>query len=223
METPPPRYLIRPMIDADLPQIATIEKDAFPSIWPASAYQRELHLNSLARYIVVVDREGDQSPARRGALAGVRRFFGGEHPPEGADGLITGFLGVWHMVDEEHIVTVATRLSYRRHGVGERLLLGAFDLAASKGLDIVTLECRVSNTAAQALYEKYGFERVGLRPRYYTDTNEDAIIMTTPSTELPEYRARLDALRQAHIERWGEAEVQHAEIAGVRAAANAPH
>jgi ribosomal-protein-alanine N-acetyltransferase len=117
--------------------------------------------------------------------------------------VVDGFLGLWFMVDEGHIVTVAVRQSRRRHGIGELLLLAAFDLAESKGLHVLTLECRVSNTAAQALYEKYGFERVGIRKRYYTDNNEDAVIMTTPSTEDPTYAARIEDLRRRHAERWG--------------------
>jgi ribosomal-protein-alanine N-acetyltransferase len=198
-------YLVRPMSLADLPQIAQVEAESFPSAWPSSAYKRELQRNNLARYIVAVREEatGDRQQATGigRVLSGVRGILGHEEaqPAE----VVAGFLGLWFMVDEGHIVTIAVRESERRRGVGELLLLSAFDLAQSKGLTVLTLECRVSNTAAQALYEKYGFERVGVRKRYYTDNNEDALIMTTPSTDDPVYAARIEGLRRRHAERWG--------------------
>jgi ribosomal-protein-alanine N-acetyltransferase len=196
-------YQLRAMTVADLPQIATIEGESFPSSWPSSAYKRELQQNNLARYIVAA-RQGAPPPEREGlgrVLRGIRGMFGREPgpPPE----LVAGFIGVWFMVDETHIVTVAVRASERRRGVGELLLLAAFDLSSERGLQALTLECRVSNTAAQALYEKYGFQRLGIRKRYYTDNNEDALIMTTPSLEDPAYAAQVERLRRRHQERWG--------------------
>ena len=198
-------YLLRPMSVADLPQIAEIEAESFPSAWPSSAYKKELQRNSLARYTVAVGRTAPRSPERRGlsrvvsGIRGMRNSATDEAPQDP----IAGFIGVWFMVDEAHIVTVAVRQSERRKGVGELLLLAAFDLAREKGVHVLTLECRVSNTAAQALYEKYGFQRLGIRKRYYPDNNEDALIMTPPLTEDAAYRARIEDLRCRHHERWG--------------------
>jgi ribosomal-protein-alanine N-acetyltransferase len=192
------------MTVADLPQIAEIEAESFPSAWPSSAYKRELQNNNLARYLVVV-RQDAPVPQPRGLrrlLSAMRIRFG--RPPSPPEDYVVGFIGIWFMVDETHIVTVAVRESGRRKGVGELLLLAAFDLSREKGVPALTLECRVSNTAAQALYEKYGFQRLGIRKRYYTDNNEDAVIMTTPSIEEPSYAARIEELRRQHHGRWGK-------------------
>jgi ribosomal-protein-alanine N-acetyltransferase len=120
--------------------------------------------------------------------------------------LLAGFVGLWFMLEECHVVTVAVREALRRQGIGELLVITAIDLALRREQEVLTLECRVSNTAAQALYEKYGFERVGVRRRYYTDNNEDALIMTTPPIHTPEYGERFERLRAAHAERWGAAD-----------------
>jgi ribosomal-protein-alanine N-acetyltransferase len=208
-------YSLRPMAVADLPQIAAVEAESFPSSWPSSAYKRELQRNNLARYVVAVRQDAPLPP--RGGLGrvvdGIKGMFG-HNSSEPAPEYVAGFIGVWFMVDETHVVTVAVRESERRHGVGELLLLAAFDLTREKGLGVLTLECRVSNAAAQALYEKYGFQRLGIRKRYYTDNNEDALIMTTPSIEDPAYAARIEALRRQHQDRWGVAAGVPGDAAG---------
>jgi ribosomal-protein-alanine N-acetyltransferase len=197
-------YSIRPMTAVDLPQVAEVEAESFTSVWPSSAYKRELQANNLARYVVAVQPAAPPAqpkPALERVVSGLRGVFRSDTPSP-AD-YVVGFIGVWLMVDEAHIVTVAVRESERRKGIGELLLLAAFDLAWEKDVHVLTLECRVSNTGAQALYEKYGFERAGIRKRYYSDNNEDALIMTTPSTVDSAYRARIEALRQQHQQRWG--------------------
>lgn len=171
-----PSWRIRPMTLDDLPQIAEIERESFSSVWPASAYRRELTENKLASYSVA---ERPDQPAT----------------VEGAATYLAGFIGVWFMVDEAHIITIAVRDAERRRGVGEGLLLAAFDQARAKGVPALTLECRVSNVAARALYAKYGFSEQGVRKRYYTDNDEDALILTTPSLEDAGYWARLQSLR----------------------------
>lgn len=200
-------YRIRPLELADLPQIHEIEEQSFPSAWPSSAYKRELAENKLARYIVAGRPVPVVPVANSGIASPLSRLRHRNTRPADAPApleRIDGFLGLWCMVDEGHIVTVAVRESARRQGVGELLLLAAFDLARAVGMPVLTLEVRASNHSAQALYEKYGFERVGERRRYYTDNNEDALIMTTPSTDDPDYRARIEALRRRHQERWGK-------------------
>jgi [ribosomal protein S18]-alanine N-acetyltransferase len=102
------------------------------------------------------------------------------------------------MAGEAHIVTVAVRESYRRMGIGERLLIAAIELAMQMGEEAVTLEVRKSNDGAQLLYEKYGFDRIGLRVRYYTDNNEDAVVMTTPDVASPAFRRLFDERRRQH-------------------------
>ena len=106
------------------------------------------------------------------------------------------------MVDEAHITTFAVHPAWRRQRIGERLLLAFLDLARDRHAREATLEVRLSNLAARRLYEKYGFRPVGLRPRYYSDNNEDALIMTTeslddPALERPDRAAAGGARRRA--------------------------
>ena len=93
--------------------------------------------------------------------------------------------GLWVMVDEAHVTTFAVDPRWRRRGVGERLLLGLLDIAVTRRAREATLEVRLSNMPARRLYEKYGFRPVGIRPRYYSDNGEDALIMTTDPLDSP--------------------------------------
>jgi ribosomal-protein-alanine N-acetyltransferase len=111
------------------------------------------------------------------------------------------------LADEAHIVTVAVRDGHRGRGVGELLLIAAVETALRERQAVVTLECRVSNAVALRLYEKYGFERVGLRPRYYSDNQEDAYVMTVGGIEAAAYRRRFQRLREEHRARYGEYEL----------------
>jgi ribosomal-protein-alanine N-acetyltransferase len=115
------------------------------------------------------------------------------------------------MVDEAHIVAIAVREAYRRRGLGELLLAEAIDLALANQQDCVTLEVRRSNLAAQSLYEKYRFLKVGVRRRYYSDNNEDAIIMTTPPIQHVHYTEHLAYLRDARERRWLEGDASSGE------------
>jgi ribosomal-protein-alanine N-acetyltransferase len=191
------RTRLRPMCADDIGQIVDIERESFPSSWPQTAYRREL-TNAIARYTVLCQVvEPPPPPAPPAGLWGtLRRIVGSESAPSGEH--ILGFIGLWLMVGEAHIVTVAVREEYRRMGIGERLLIAAIDQAAEYDQESVTLEVRASNEGAQLLYEKYGFQRVGLRKRYYTDNNEDAVLMTTPDLTTPAYRALLQDLRARH-------------------------
>jgi ribosomal-protein-alanine N-acetyltransferase len=103
---------------------------------------------------------------------------------------------MWLMVDEAHITTFAIHPAWRRQRIGERLLLAFLDLATDQRAHEATLEVRLSNLAARKLYEKYGFRPVGLRPRYYSDDYEDALIMTTSALPEPAMRDRIARLRE---------------------------
>jgi len=103
--------------------------------------------------------------------------------------------GIWLMVDEAHVTTFAVDPRYRRRRIGERLLLALLDLARDRQAREATLEVRLSNLPARRLYEKYGFRPVGIRPRYYSDNQEDALIMTTEPLELPAMAGRIARLR----------------------------
>jgi ribosomal-protein-alanine N-acetyltransferase len=164
---PPLKIELGPMTIADLPEVQAIERASFTTPWPPHAYKSELETNRLASYRVA-----------RG------------------DGHVLGYGGVWLMVDEAHITTFAVHPAWRRRGIGDRLLLELLDVAIERGARECTLEVRLSNLAARRLYEKFGFRPVGLRPRYYTDDNEDALIMTTPVLETPAMQDRIERLRR---------------------------
>jgi ribosomal-protein-alanine N-acetyltransferase len=165
---PPVKVRIEPMGLGDLDAIHRIELASFSSPWPPNAYQSELSQNRLASYLVArVDDE------------------------------IVAYGGMWLMVDEAHITTFAVHPAWRRQRIGERLLLAFLDLAIARHAREATLEVRLSNIAARRLYEKYGFRPVGLRPRYYSDNGEDALIMTTEPIAEQRYTERLVALRAA--------------------------
>ena len=99
------------------------------------------------------------------------------------------------MVDEAHITTIAMHPDYRRRGLGEFMLVGLIDIAYSISAKWVTLEVRVSNYSAQNLYRKYGFREAGLRHRYYSDNQEDALIMWTDEINSPAYKQKFQDLK----------------------------
>lgn len=219
-------HLVRPMNLGDIAQVMEIERESFPSVWAPTAFKRELQQNRLARYLVAVERrdqEGDTAPspaAPVGAPGGplarflgeLRQMWGGQEepslpPPEERLELIVGFVGVWLMVDEAHIVTIAVRESHRGRGIGELLLISAIEVARENRQPRVSLECRVSNQVALALYQKYGFQQVDLRPRYYSDNREDAYILTAAGVDTAAYQDLFQRLKREHQERWGDYEL----------------
>ncbi|TME32736.1 MAG: ribosomal-protein-alanine N-acetyltransferase [Chloroflexi bacterium] len=150
----------------DIDGVQEVERASFPVPWPANAFRHELTQNKNARYLVA--REG---------------------------GRIVGYAGLWLMVDEAHITTFAVHPDSRRQRIGERLLVRVFEMAAALNAEWLTLEVRASNLAAQKLYEKYGFRRAGVRRRYYSDNNEDALIMWTERLRERPVRERLAKLK----------------------------
>ena len=101
------------------------------------------------------------------------------------------------MVDEAHITTIAMHPNYRRRGLGEFMLVSLIDIAYNIGAKWVTLEVRVTNHSAQNLYRKYGFHEAGVRHRYYSDNNEDALIMWTEEINSPAYKRKYQELKTA--------------------------
>jgi ribosomal-protein-alanine N-acetyltransferase len=93
------------------------------------------------------------------------------------EGKIAAMLVLWFIIDEAHIATIAVHPDFRRQGIGEQILLHALRAAHSEGAQRAFLEVRAGNFAAQAMYRKYGFEMAGVRPGYYKDNNEDALLM----------------------------------------------
>ena len=210
-------YVLRPMRREDIPQVAEIEKEAFPSLWPATSLKRELE-RPQARYLVVVKSDGNgaqpapEPPSLPGhqpwylrLVRGLRAPLGPRQPLIPTSELIAGYVGIWFMTDEAHIVSIAVRESCRGLGLGELLLMGSIEISMGRGARVVTLEVRVSNQPAQALYEKYRFRRVGVRKRYYADNHEDAAIMNTDPITTPEYAELFHRLKEEFRQRRGDA------------------
>ena len=191
----------------DIDQVAAIEREAFPTLWPPTSYRREIK-NRMAEYLVCV-REGEYVAADRGARGLARIFRRNRRRAPVYSRLVVGFVGLWFMGGDAHIVAIAVREASRRQGLGELLLIGSVELAMSRGAQVVTLEARVSNEPAKALYIKYGFEQVGLRRAYYADNREDAAIMTTPNIGSADYRELFERLRGEFEERRGAAVREH--------------
>lgn len=229
VEHPPRRYrpfVVRAMEERDLAQVAEVEKDAFPTLFPSTSFRRELN-NKIAHYLALSRREegnstdttlpplpypdshpgNGRSPLGRMVRGAARRIWRQRNPSwRPGDEFIAGFVGIWHVADEAHIVSIGVRTEYRGLGLGELLLLSAIEQAIWHELRHVTLEVRVSNHVARNLYKKYGFTERGLRKGYYTDNREDALIMTTPLILTETYRARLRELAGAYGSRRGPAE-----------------
>lgn len=140
--------IIREMELIDLDRIMDIEMDAFTTPWSRNAFSKEITENMLAKYIVVE-----------------------------IEGIVAGYAGIWLILDEGHITNIAVAKEYRGQGIGKFLMMGLIDYCKKQGIPNMTLEVRKSNIIAQNLYKKYGFLECGIRPNYYADDHEDAVIM----------------------------------------------
>jgi len=160
-----PQLFIELMKAEDIPQIMEIERMCFVTPWHENSFYAELN-HQPACYLV--------------AHIGER---------------VVGYGGMWVIMDEAHITTLAVHPAYRRQHIGERLLLGLLEVAIARRARRATLEVRASNSAAQRLYAKYGFSAVAIRKGYYADTGEDALVMWSPDMQTPEYQQLLRANR----------------------------
>lgn len=165
------RVTLEAMRMDDIPRVLAIERQSFRTPWPRDAYMHELNENRLAAYLVAK-----------------------------TDDAIVGYAGMWVILDEAHVTTIAVDPVYRGQHIGERLLLGLIDAALARGARWMTLEVRRSNDVAQTLYKKYGFREIGVRKGYYSDNREDAIVMWSGNLQDREYRHKLDAFRAAFDE-----------------------
>jgi ribosomal-protein-alanine N-acetyltransferase len=175
MEKPSIPYLVKDMSLADVKEVAALEELIFPLPWSARAFEYELRHNPMAHFAVLRPSISDRDR---------------QEPPG-----VLGYAGFWLIVDEAHICTLGVHPDWRGRGLGELLLAHLIDRATERGAAVVTLEVRVSNLVAQSMYRKYGFVPAGLRRRYYSDNNEDAVIMTTEVITSPSYQRRLAGLK----------------------------
>ena len=147
------QYSVRRMKLEDVEQVHQLDVISFSLPWPERSFRYELTENPSSR-MWVVETTGET----------------GER--------VIGMLGLWMIVDEVHIGTLAVQTDYRRQGIAQRLLITSLLAACSEGATKAYLEVRRGNQAAQALYTKFGFKNTGIRPRYYSNNGEDALMMT---------------------------------------------
>jgi [ribosomal protein S18]-alanine N-acetyltransferase len=153
-----PRVTIERMLPEDVPAVMAVDHLCFPTPWSENAYRSELG-NVSAYYLIA------------------RLPWRGFGTGAGDRGRLVGFAGAWIVMDEAHITTIGVHPDYRRHGIGERLLTALLEEARERGVRRATLEVRETNRGAQALYARFGFMPIARRRRYYSDTDEDAIVM----------------------------------------------
>ncbi|MCG7408950.1 ribosomal protein S18-alanine N-acetyltransferase [Paenibacillus sp. ACRRX] len=146
---------VRGMEITDVEQVIQVEHASFTVPWTNDAFHNELTTNLFARYIVI------------------------EH-----EGRIAGYAGMWTILDEAHVTNIAVHPDFRRRGWGEWLLRELIARAIALGMVKMTLEVRVTNLTAQHLYRKFKFEPAGVRKGYYSDNQEDALIMWTDLQQL---------------------------------------
>ena len=200
-------YIIRPMKYEDIPQVAQIDREAFPGEWvfrSQSAYKQDLDNPSIRYVVVCKERHVPESEGRAMSKPPwfKRLFSYGRrlNTPEN----IVGFSGFWMMMKEAHIIAIGVRNGYRQLGIGEGLLIATIELAQIVDANVVTLEVRASNKVAQELYRKYGFQVVGRRLKYYSSDGEDAIIMTTDNITSMPFQASFQQLKKGHAQRHRE-------------------
>jgi [ribosomal protein S18]-alanine N-acetyltransferase len=215
------QFAVEPMRLEHIPAVSVIERESFTQPWPTQAYRKEIQQNRMAHYYVAKRLDAAAfTPAELGleqlatepepSLVGrFARLF--RPPPEtvrpGTETelcRLVGYAGLWLMVDEAHVTTIAVHPKYRGEGLGELLLLQMIDTALEIGARWLTLEVRKSNEIAQALYRKYTFKEMGVRRRYYSDDGEDALVMWTDAIDSPtftEAAARNRAILEARLAR----------------------
>ncbi len=162
----PGRLTITPMTHADIQPVLRIEGRSFSSTWPANAFANEINDNKLAFYYV-------------GKI----------------DDRIVAYGGIWVILEDSHVTTIAVDPEQRGKKLGEEMLIHLLDDAITRGASWITLEVRESNDVAQKLYRKYGFTVVSTRRGYYSDNNENALVMWAGNLKGALYQNRLAVLK----------------------------
>ena len=194
-------YVIRPMEEDDIPQVARIDQEAFPDEWMfrlRSSYKRDINSPSIRYMVACVNGKVTrhyESKTRK--LPWFRQVLNNGSSLDSSNRIV-GFVGFWLILQEAHIIAIATINECRRIGIGEGLLISAIELAALLDANVVTLEVRASNKIAQALYNKYGFQLVGRRLRYYSNDGEDALIMSTDDISTDSFQANFQQLKKSY-------------------------
>jgi ribosomal-protein-alanine N-acetyltransferase len=163
----PLHVTVMPMRRRHLRSVLRIEAQVYPRPWSLGLFMSELALRTTRVYLV--------------AKVG---------------GQVVGYAGLMVTGSDGHVTTIAVDPVWQRQMIGTRLLLGLSTAAMERGCTGLTLEVRTGNEGAQAMYREFGFAPAGIRKNYYTETNEDAIVMWAHDVDLPAHRARLDAIAE---------------------------
>ena len=166
-----------------LRSVLRIEAQVYPRPWSLRLFMSELALRSTRAYTV--------------AMLG---------------GGVAGYSGLMVTGEDAHVTTLAVDPQLHRNGIGTRLMLGMVRTAVDRGARHLTLEVRVTNHPAQALYRKFGFAPAGVRKNYYVETNEDALVMWANDIDSPAYRHRLAAIEAVLVDRSGRPLVPPEEL-----------
>jgi ribosomal-protein-alanine N-acetyltransferase len=158
--------VIAPMRRRHLKSVVAIEQQVFPTPWSLSLYLSELAMGSNRSYVVAL----------------------------GPGSEVVGYAGLMLAVGEGHVTTIGVSPRWQRRGIGRRLLFELATTARSRGAEDLTLEVRVTNTGAQALYHEFGFAPAGIRKNYYAEVNEDALVMWAHEIQSEEYGRRLEII-----------------------------
>jgi [ribosomal protein S18]-alanine N-acetyltransferase len=167
-ERPPPLPSIElsRMRRRHLRKVLAIESKVYPRPWSAALFLSEIGQRSTRSYLVA------------------------KHGSE-----VVGYAGMMFTGFEAHVTNIAVDPAWQGHRIGTRLLLALATEAIARGSQRISLEVRVSNSVAQAMYEKFGFSVTGIRKGYYIETNEDALVMSVEAANSTEYRLRLQGVR----------------------------
>lgn len=142
------QLIIRPLKKGDIKEVAAIEEASFSDPWRDSTFYSELYHGDTSKFLIAQ-----------------------------MDKRVVGYVGMWLIGDEAHIVNIAVHPNYRRQGIGTKLVMALFDEIRKKGIERITLEVRASNIIAQQFYKKFDFQEIAIQEKYYRDTHEDALIM----------------------------------------------
>lgn len=142
---------ILPMSQGDIDEVLKIEDVSFPRPWSRAQFEKELENPFSRSFAARLDKSNNKA--------------------------LVGYIIIWLVAEEAHILNIAVHPDFKKKGIGAKLIRFILDFLAEQYARAVYLEVRHSNTAAQMLYKGFGFKEIGIRKGYYSDNNEDAIVM----------------------------------------------
>lgn len=152
----------------DIENVVQIEADAYGQHhWSKSSFYDEMN-NNLARYYCAKTQNNE----------------------------LVAYAGIWNIIDEAHITTIAVKPEFMRKHIGEALIVKILEDCYNNKIKYLTLEVRESNVPAIELYKKYGFSSLGTRKGYYQDNNENALIMWTENIFYEKFKTRFEQNRE---------------------------